>query len=78
MMSSSTLLLQQLSCVERKMVGTKEKLELFMKLFIYGLSPVDGILADMTASIGITLHNSQLLYLFYFIFLSRALFLMIL
>jgi hypothetical protein len=60
------------------MAGAKEKLELLMKLFIHGLSPVDGIVADMTASTGITRHNSQLLYLFLFFSLSHALFLMIL
>lgn len=39
--------------------GAKEKSEVLMKLFIHGLSPVGGIVADMTASTGIIFYNIQ-------------------
>jgi hypothetical protein len=40
----------------------KEKSEQLMQLFIAGLSPKDGIVADLTASIG-----NQYFYFFYFL-----------
>ena len=36
-----------------------------MKLFVHGLSPIGGIVADMTASIGIIFYDIQLLFLFF-------------
>jgi hypothetical protein len=42
--------------------GPKEKSEQLMQLFIVGLSPKDGIVADLTASIG-----NQYFYFFYFL-----------
>jgi hypothetical protein len=42
--------------------GPKEKSEQLMQLFIAGLSPKDGIVADLTASIG-----NQYFYFFYFL-----------
>jgi hypothetical protein len=50
--------------------GAKEKSEVLMKLFVHGLSPIGGIVADMTASTGIvTLLATILNYIFfYFLF----------
>jgi hypothetical protein len=42
--------------------GPKEKSEQLMQLFIIGLSPKDGIVADLTASTG-----NQYFYFFYFL-----------
>jgi hypothetical protein len=42
--------------------GQKEKFEQLMQLFIAGLSPKDGIVADLTASTG-----NQYFYFFYFL-----------
>jgi hypothetical protein len=42
--------------------GPKEKSEQFMQLFITGLSPKDGIVADLTASTG-----NQYFYTFHFL-----------
>jgi hypothetical protein len=42
--------------------GPKEKFEQLMQLFIVGLSPKDGIVADLTASTG-----NQYFYFFYFL-----------
>jgi len=33
--------------------GPKEKSDILMQLFVHGLSPIDGIVADLTASTGI-------------------------
>ena len=40
--------------------GPKEKSEQLMKIFIHGLSPKEGIVADMTASTGIKNFELQL------------------
>ena len=37
--------------------GPKEKSEVLMKLFVHGLTPKDGIVADLTASTGISYGN---------------------
>ena len=41
--------------------GAKKKFEVLMKLFVYGLSPVGGIVADMTASTSVVFYTIQLL-----------------
>src|ERR1700738_1800498 len=46
--------------------GAKEKSEVLMKLFVHGLSPVGGIVADMTASTGIVFYSIQLLVHIFF------------
>lgn len=39
--------------------GAKEKSQILMKLFVHGLSPTSGIVADMTASTGIVIYNIE-------------------
>lgn len=47
--------------------GAKEKSEALMRLFVHGLSPVGGIVADMTASTGISSILSNFCFFSYFL-----------
>ena len=47
--------------------GAKEKSKVLMKLFVHGLSPIGGIVADMTASTGIVIYNFELYFSLFFV-----------
>jgi hypothetical protein len=63
----SVLKLNYASLVTTSMEMAKKKLEQSVQLFIIGLSPKDGIVADLTASIG-----NQYLYLFNFLIVHHC------
>jgi hypothetical protein len=52
--------------------GAKEKSKVLMKLFVHGLTPTSGIVADMTASTGIVIYIIESLFFVFsnLIFLS--------
>jgi hypothetical protein len=47
--------------------GAKEKSEVLMKLFVHCLSPIGGIVADMTASTGIVIYSIELFFSLIFV-----------